>query len=383
MNVDDVLMEAVRADAVRVPPYPSTAMKLQKTLASASYTTAQLVDAMRTDAVFAGNLLRLANSPFYRRGDAVTSLSTAVARIGAKELTRLALASTVSSAATQAGPLSSHRRRAWRRALTSAMVCEALAKADGADADESFVAGLLHDCGALLIIGCLEDALAKTKEAAPDDAVVATAIGDHHLGFGALLAARWQLPPSLADAITAHHDPRAMAPLTRRVQQADRIAEALEDHASLDAVALAEVTGFSPLACRTLAELIPHIPPAIAAFDAEPVAGAAPKRAAPAAADVKRTVSFTLEVRAKGNSLVLDVCKATPTGFVAIAHGPMPVNRLIEVQVMGTQTCLWAVVQSVKTLGASQQLECSLFALAPEVAREWTKLLEARTARAA
>ncbi|MCA2980008.1 MAG: HDOD domain-containing protein, partial [Myxococcaceae bacterium] len=161
MNFDEVLRDAVRKDSIRVPPYPSTALKLQQVLGRPDFATADLVAAMRTDAVFTGNLLRLANSPFYRRGDPVTSLPVAVTRVGGKELSRLALAATVSSAAAGAGPLAEVRRHVWRQSLTSALVCEVLAPLDGGDAGEAFVAGLLHDAGKLLVIGCLEDALGK------------------------------------------------------------------------------------------------------------------------------------------------------------------------------------------------------------------------------
>ena len=86
------LDEAVSRGTVRVPPYPSTALQLQAVLAKDDYGTQALVDAMRTDQVFTGNLLRLANSPIYRRGNDVTSIAMAVQRVGARELTRLAMA---------------------------------------------------------------------------------------------------------------------------------------------------------------------------------------------------------------------------------------------------------------------------------------------------
>jgi HD-like signal output (HDOD) protein len=76
MELAEALADAVQKDSVRVPPYPSTAMKLQQVMSRPDFTIASLVDAMRTDAVFTGNILRLANSPFYRRGDAVTSLKS-------------------------------------------------------------------------------------------------------------------------------------------------------------------------------------------------------------------------------------------------------------------------------------------------------------------
>jgi len=205
MELGDMLAEAVRKDSIRVPPYPMTAMKLQQVLARPDYLQSELVNAMRTDAVFTGNLLRLANSPFYRRGEAVTSLQVAVGRIGAKELTRLAMAATVTQASTGAGPLAQLRRGLWRQSLSAALVTEALSKVDGADGGEGFVAGLLHDVGKLLAVGSIEDVMAK-QSLSPDAVAIAHALETQHVPMGRVLATRWQLPEALVTVITRHHE---------------------------------------------------------------------------------------------------------------------------------------------------------------------------------
>jgi HD-like signal output (HDOD) protein len=391
MDFDETLRDAVKKDSVRVPPYPSTAMKLQQVMARADYATADLVAAMRTDAVFTGNLLRLANSPFYRRGEAVTSLPLAVGRIGAKELTRLALAATVSSAAASAGPLSELRRLVWRQSLTSALVCEALAQAEGADASEAFVAGLLHDAGKLLVLGCLEDALTKTP-AAPMRPWTEwlPLLEAHHVAFGLALAAKWQLPEALTHVLAHHHDVPAPDARCRRVARADVIVALLEENATVDAATLVARTGLPEATAHRLAERIPTIPATIAAFEAgvqSAEAAAKPKPGTDEAPlrppEVMTPVALVFEVRSGKAPLALDVRSAGDKRFVALSKEPLQVNRLVEFHVVGEPLTVWAVVQRVRRLGEVHELDCGLFAMSTEVAAAWRRIRDAGAARVA
>lgn len=388
MELAEALADAVQKDSVRVPPYPSTAMKLQQVMSRPDFSLDALVAAMRTDAVFAGNILRLANSAFYRRGDPVTSLTLAVSRIGTRELTRLAMAAGVSSAATAAGPLAELRRGVWRRSLTAALVTEALAKVEGTDAGEAFVAGLLHDSGKLLVLGCIEDAFAKRPEVLAASGDIAALLEQEHAKFGLILSGRWQLPVALAQVIAHHHDAAPPDALTRRVALADRIVEALEGQASVDAAALATLTGLPASSCAALAAAIPSIPASINAFEGD----ATPTESAPSAALVEpvapppsssRAVALTLELRGSAKRVLLDVRRADAHGFVALAKDALQTNRLVEFQVQGSTLKVWAVVQRVRRLGEIHELECSLFAASPEVARQWSRVLEQNVRAAA
>ncbi len=388
MELAEALTDAVQKDSVRVPPYPSTALKLQQVMSRPDFTIASLVDAMRTDAVFTGNILRLANSPFYRRGDAVTSLTLAVARIGTKELTRLAMAASVSNAASAAGPLAELRRGVWRRSLTAALVAEALAKVDGSDTGEAFVAGLLHDAGKLLIIGCIEDVLAKHADLPASSTDIAVILEHQHAKFGLILSGRWQLPVALAQVIAHHHDAVVPDPLTRRVAMADLIVEALDGQAGVDAKALEALTGLPASSCEVLAASIPSIPEAISAFEGD----AAPTDSAPKAPVVEtvapplspsRAVALTLELKGGAKGVLLDVRRADAHGFVALAKDALQTNRVVEFQVQGSTLKVWAVVQRVRRRGEIHELDCSLFAASPEVARQWLQVLDQHVRAAA
>lgn len=388
MELAEALADAVQKDSVRVPPYPSTAMKLQQVMSRPDFTLDPLVDAMRTDAVFTGNILRLANSPFYRRGDAVTSLTLAVSRIGTRELTRLAMAASVSNAAAAAGPLAELRRGVWRRSLTSALVAEALAKVDGSDPGEAFVAGLLHDSGKLLMLGCIEDAFAKHPELLGASSDIAALLEQQHAKFGLILSGRWQLPVALAQVIAHHHDAAPPDALTRRVALADLIVDALEAQAGVDATALETLTGLPASACAALAASIPSIPAAINAFEGDAAATeSAPK--APVVEAVSpppsssRAVALTLELKGSAKPVLLDVRRADAHGFVALAKDALQTNRVVEFQVQGSTLKVWAVVQRVRRRGEVHELDCSLFAASPEVARQWSQVLDQNVRAAA
>lgn len=389
MELGDMLAEAVRKDSIRVPPYPMTAMKLQQVLARPDYLQSELVNAMRTDAVFTGNLLRLANSPFYRRGEAVTSLQVAVGRIGAKELTRLAMAATVTQASTGAGPLAQLRRGLWRQSLSAALVTEALSKVDGADGGEGFVAGLLHDVGKLLVVGSIEDVMAK-HSLSPDPAAIAHALETQHVPMGQVLATRWQLPEALVTVITRHHEDPLPDALTRRVALADRIVDALEQQASLTSSDLVSLTGLAQPACEALAQMLPGIPATITAFEAEssepepsstgafttPLPAMAPKAAL-------RPVAFSVETKRAGSVMRIDVCRADATTFSGLSKHSLDPNRLLEFEIVGEATKVWAVVQRARKVGELFDLECSLYAASPEIARAWQQLIERSTVQPA
>lgn len=389
MELADMLADAVRKDSIRVPPYPMTAMKLQQVLSKSDYAQSELVAAMRTDAVFTGNLLRLANSPFYRRGEAITSLQVAVSRIGAKELTRLAMAATVTQASSGAGPLAQLRRGLWRQSLSAALVTEALSKVDGVDGGEGFVAGLLHDVGKLLVVGSIEDVMAK-QGATPDAAAISRALESQHLALGRVLAARWQLPEALVTVITRHHETPLPDALTKRVALADRIVDALEQQATLTTNDLAAITGLAQPACEALAQMLPGIPATITAFESEaaepepsstgafttPLPSMAPKAGL-------RAVAFSVELKRANRPMHLDVCRADATTFSGLSREALEPNRLLEFEVMGAALKVWAVVQRVRKIGELFDLECSLYAASPEIARAWQQLLERSVVRPA
>lgn len=381
VDLEWALDDLVSSGAIRVPPYPACALRLQGVLATDTYTTDDLVGAMKGDPVFAANLLRLSNSPFYRRGAEVTSLTVAVQRVGARELVRLAMAASVASLASSAGPLHPLRRQVWRQALSSALICEALCQVVGAEPAEAFVAGLLHDAGKLLVVGALEELGERQALGVREEAAWWALVDRHHLRCGDLLAQRWRLPGALGAVIATHHDaPATLGPLPRLAWLADQVVGLLEAGIGADAAALA-AAGVPEAGVEAVLARLPGIPATLAAFEAGGPASPETRAVAPREATA---------LDAAPGGLCLEVAGEAAGAWPALHLGAASIevlsprwlapNLLLEATLQPHGMHFFALVQLSRASGGGFATELRPFALAPEEAAHWRHLTDGERA---
>ncbi len=271
MDIEAAIVDAVRSGRVRVPPYPKAALKLAGVLGRENFTQHEVVDVVKTDAMLVAAVLRVANSPNYQRGQPVSDITSAVQRVGTRQLQALAMASGVQGAIQGPGPLASLRRRAWLEALCSARVCEVIAHEQGDAAEKAFVAGLLHDLGKVLAIACIEDILKLHPEAdARSEAGWWRLVEELHLELGLVLSARWQLPDDLVQVITEHHEPEPTDPMVRRVALSDEVVRLLDSQLRVTADALGTVGQLTTRQCEVVAASLSELPDFIASFELDP-----------------------------------------------------------------------------------------------------------------
>jgi hypothetical protein len=168
-----------------------------------------------------------------------------------------------------AGPLGILRRDQWRRSLLSAMFCRELAARRGVAPDQAFLAGLLHDFGAIVVVACLESLGVASLPVMPE-ASWRRLVEDLHVEFGMVVVARWKLPEPLAEVITSHHSPhtcmRVYRPLVQLVAIVDQIVEIL-DRPEGGITALAEVPGLEHDERFRIGALMPKVAEQMARFE--------------------------------------------------------------------------------------------------------------------
>src|SRR4030042_2859363 len=113
-DLDQAIVELVREGAVKVPPYPAVAFKIEALVRGGSYGLDDLAKLVASDQVLAADVLRCANTALYSRGAPLASVKQAVGRIGAKDVARLALASGLGAHALAGGQLAPVRGRTRR-----------------------------------------------------------------------------------------------------------------------------------------------------------------------------------------------------------------------------------------------------------------------------
>jgi len=181
-----------------------------------------------SDQSLAATLLKLVNSAYYGHYRQIDSIPAAIVLLGFHEVRNLTLATTVFRSFPR-GHADFDRDQLWRHSLATAMAADRLARRISLRNDACFVCGLLHDIGKValdaLYPGMFRNAAHKAHEQGRFIRETETEIfGMDHGEVGGLLAERWELPPSVVEAIRHHHAPessREHAPLAELVAVAD------------------------------------------------------------------------------------------------------------------------------------------------------------------
>lgn len=260
-------LEDLFHEKVDLPAFPPVLTQLQQLLSRPSTGMEDVARLVETDPVLAARLLRVVNSPMYRSRAAgeLTDLYRAVMLVGTSEIQTLATATFAVSAFTAVPDDVVDMRRFWRHSLYTGLLAEALGKLGWVSFQGNlFVAGLLHDIGALLIYQRLPEWAAQCiaeSEAneLPLDAIERDVIGFDHAMAGAALLRHWGLPDPLVAAVEHHHrDPAQppIQPLGAVIRLANAIADSFSDAAGAGypAVATARMWEAACLDSRLAAE---------------------------------------------------------------------------------------------------------------------------------
>lgn len=272
MDLNRALLELLTGNAVWLPPYPATALKLSRVLRDPAHHQRQVVALVEADAPFAAAILRVANSAMWAGYAEVTTLAGAINRVGEAELSRLALTAGLSGTLNGSGPLAQIGRRLWHDSVSTAACAALIAPALRLDRDELFVAGLLHDIGRMVALHALEDLL-RQRPAEPSRPAADwwRLVDQHHVELGVLLARCWQLPPLLVDCIAQHHLVSPAGQFARQVRAiaaVDQLVDVLNCGVPLTPATLALLSlDVAPEAQAALAAELAKAPSMIASFE--------------------------------------------------------------------------------------------------------------------
>ena len=192
------------ADAVDLPSLPEIALRIRHALAADDVDTEQIIRLIGMEPALATRLLRTANCAlFYRGAKPVTNLRMAVTRLGY----RMVRIVSVSLAAQQVfigyavESLRPYLEEIWRHSIRVAALGYLLAKRSGiGDAEEAFLAGLLHEVGKLYILMQAKDRMELFKS----EAAFASIMAERHADIGHAIISAWEFSEDLATAIGEH-----------------------------------------------------------------------------------------------------------------------------------------------------------------------------------
>ncbi len=208
--------------AKQVPRIPELLPRLMQSLGEGKHAVAELARQIGSDPTMVAEVLRAANSPYYRTRNEITSIDHAIVVLGdggvRETIARIALQPVI-----QFDPgfySQTVAPRIWEQSGKCAVVCSVLSEALNEDRFNAYLAGLMHNVGATILFRALSRGLGGAPPPACERfrRVVEASVPL----LSCRVAYEWEFPTSVVAALNPNN---AGLPLRRIVAAGERLAQ--------------------------------------------------------------------------------------------------------------------------------------------------------------
>jgi len=189
---------------VILPCFPEVALRVHRALGDPASSIERVAQIVGSDPSLAARIMSMANSAAYPSDRVVTDLRSAIMRLGSNAVRSAALAFALAQlkGATQLRPIATQLRCVWERSMEVAALCYLLAKRSRVNADEAFLAGLMHAVGCIYI---LARAL-NCPELFADQCTLEEISEDWQASIGMAVLQNWKFTEAMVEAIGNQDD---------------------------------------------------------------------------------------------------------------------------------------------------------------------------------
>jgi len=211
-----------------LPRLPATLPRLLSLLRAEDASTVELTDLLSTDPVLLGDVIRIANTPYYRSARQIHSVADALQVLGLIGLQQVVVR--VALRPVFGGNHGRISKSAGIRLWALAERCahgSAWLRSNWGDPFEGYLAGMAANAGMIAVLRIVDQLPAWA--APPASAQFLRSLRDTGLALNAPLARAWSFPPAVVDAMEslARETSQPHATLAASVACADRVARSL------------------------------------------------------------------------------------------------------------------------------------------------------------
>ena len=225
-------------DVEELPTLPTVLVEINKLLQDPRTSSEEVGQAIMNDQALASRVMKLVNSAFYGFPGRINTISHAISLLGFLTVRNVVItASIIGTFGDDKNEDGLNLKAFWEHSVATAAIAKLIAKTSKIQAtEETFIAGLLHDLGKLLLQLYLREdyqevfAYMKKKPSLIREAEEKV-LGFNHSDAGAWLAQKWNLPQEIRSVIEFHHTPMSASSdksLCAAVHLADVIVRGLE-----------------------------------------------------------------------------------------------------------------------------------------------------------
>ncbi len=217
------LSEFLRNDSMKktltridsLPSMPSIYFEITEELQSHDASIQRVGKIISKDVALTSKILQLVNSAYFSLPRHIASPEHAAVLLGLNIIKSLVLVSQVFKKFDNLDMPKNFLQSLWSHNMLTANIAKVIAKQESKDqkiVDNSFIAGLLHDCGKLILASNFSEKYREIiidsyENSRPLWSVEEEAFGITHAEVGAYLMELWGLPSPIIEAIAFHHQP--------------------------------------------------------------------------------------------------------------------------------------------------------------------------------
>jgi HD-like signal output (HDOD) protein len=192
-----------------LPVFDTTGLKIQREASKPEPDTGVIEKMITCDPSLTSQVLRIANSSFYKGMQKVSTVRTAIVRLGSREIANIAILVSQKRQFRCTDPFINRLMQdLWRHSVGSAISAQWIANRCGLreKSQEAFTAGLLHDMGKLLIL-TVTDAVKRSGALSrmPAEVLLYEVLDNFHTMYGYALLRHWNLPVHYCRIARDHH----------------------------------------------------------------------------------------------------------------------------------------------------------------------------------
>jgi len=221
-RIDKERLRKLTQTIINLPTLPTVVAKMIELIDNPRSSARSLGRLVKTDQVLTARILRLANSAFYGFPNPISTINLAVVVLGFETIKNLGLSVSIIDRFAKAGKDDEllDYTRFWEHSVGVGVASQMLARMHGFRAieGESFVAGLIHDIGKVILSQYKTHNYSECLRMVEREGILLVQAEErvfeaNHAEVGWWLAKRWNLPDTLSEAIRLHH-----VPLTAKIR---------------------------------------------------------------------------------------------------------------------------------------------------------------------
>ncbi|MBN2290597.1 MAG: HDOD domain-containing protein [Candidatus Glassbacteria bacterium] len=221
-RIDKERLRKITQTIINLPTLPTVVAKMIEIIDDPKSSARSLGRLVKTDQVLTTRILRLANSAFYGFPNPISTINLAVVVLGFETIKNLGLSVSIIDRFARAEKDDEllDYTRFWEHSVGVGVASQMIARMHGFRAieGESFVAGLIHDIGKVILSQYQTHYYSECLRMVEEENILLLEAEErifevNHAEVGWWLAKRWNLPDALSESIRLHH-----VPLTAKVR---------------------------------------------------------------------------------------------------------------------------------------------------------------------